>query len=80
MFSDYDNLSPSKDIFVHALRLLAAIVLPVGALVGLWNAAQVLQSRRRKWAKFWSIVLAVSFVALLWAGYVFRLMGYSANY
>ncbi|MGH8171747.1 MAG: serine hydrolase [Rhodanobacteraceae bacterium] len=80
MFSDYDNLSPANDFFVHALRLLAAIVLPIGAVVGHWNAAQVLKSRRRMTAKFWSIVLAVSFVVVLWAGIVFRLIGYSANY
>jgi len=80
MFTNYDNLSSSNDVFVHALRLLAAVVLPLGAVVGLWNAAVVLQSNRRRTAKLWSVVLAVSFVAILWAGYAFSLMGYSANY
>ena len=80
MFSDYDNLAPKNDVFVHALRLLAAIVLPLGAIVGVWNAFGVLRSRRRWTAKLWSIVLAVSFIALLWAGCAFRLMGYSAFY
>jgi len=80
MFSDYDNLAPKNDVFVHLLRLLAAIVLPLGAIVGVWNALGVLRSRRRWTAKLWSIVLAVSFIALLWAGYAFRLMGYSAFY
>ena len=80
MFSDFDNLSPKNDVFVHLLRLLAAIVLPIGAIVGAWNAFGVLSSRRRWTAKLWSIVLAASFIVLLWAGYAFSLMGYSAFY
>ena len=63
-----------------SLRLLAAIVLPIGAIVGAWNAFGVLSSRRRWTAKLWSIVLAASFIVLLWAGYAFSLMGYSAFY
>jgi hypothetical protein len=62
------------------LRLLALVVFPIGAIVGLWNAEEVLRSERVWTAKVWAVVLALSFVLLLWVGLVFHMMGYSASY
>lgn len=80
MFSDFDNLSPANDGKVSLLRLSAMIVFPLATLIGFWNAAVVLGSSRRKWAKLWSIVLALSFLAVLWVSYAFSLIGIGANY
>jgi hypothetical protein len=80
MLTDLSNLSPANDGKVSILRLAAMIVFPIATLVGFWNAAVVLGSRRRKWAKFWSIVLALSFLAVLWVSYAFSLIGVGANY
>ena len=80
MLSDFDQLSAGNDWIVHALRVLALVVLPLGAAVALWNAWAVLRSGRRKLAKFWAIVLALSCLAILWAGAAFHLIGVSANY
>lgn len=80
MLSDFDQLSAGNDWIVHALRVLALVVLPLGAAVALWNAWAVLRSGRRKLAKFWVIVLALSCLAILWAGAAFHLIGISANY
>ncbi|MEZ5463157.1 serine hydrolase domain-containing protein [Dokdonella sp.] len=80
MFDDLNNLSPANDTKVSLLRLAAMIVFPIATLIGFWNAAVVLGSRRRKLAKLWSIVLALSFVAVLWFSYAFSLIGIGANY
>ena len=80
MLSSLDMLSPSSDKWVHTLRLLNLVVLPLGALVGLGNAWHVLRSDRRWPAKLWSVVLALSMLGLLWFGISQNILGYSANY
>lgn len=80
MFSSLDMLGPANDGLVRALRIVSLVVFPIGALVALWNAWQVLRSRRRIWAKLWAIVLAAGCVAILWMAVVYHLVGYSANY
>jgi ABC-type enterochelin transport system permease subunit len=80
MMSDLNLMTPSMDGTIRALRLFALVALPLGALVGTWNAWGVLRSGRSKWAKLWSIVLMLAFLVLLWVGWMTHLMGYSANY
>lgn len=80
MFSNYDLLSPANDWLVRTLRVASLIVLPIGAAIALWNAWVVLSSGRRRWAKFWAVVLALSFVVVLWVAAAYRLVGFSANY
>lgn len=80
MMSDLGMMSPSADGMVVAVRALTTIVLPLGALVALWNAWTVLRSNRSLWAKSWSVVLAASCLSLLWIGYATHLMGFTANY
>jgi len=78
--SDLDLMSPKLDSPIIALRLLATLVLPIGALVALWNAGVVLRSKRSWAAKSWSVVLALSCLIVLWVGYAYHVMGYTANY
>ena len=80
MMSDLERLGPGSDVLIHAMRLLALVVLPLGALAALWNAWQVLRSRRRRWAKAWSVVLALACLFLLWIGLTHHLPGYGAFY
>lgn len=78
--SDFNLLAPRNDWAVHLLRLLTMVVLPLGALVSLWNAVGVVRSSRRKWAKFWAVMIALSCLIVLWVGLAFHMMGYSASY
>ena len=71
---------PGTDSWIICLRLLSAVVFIVGAAIALWNAWVVLSSNRRKLAKLWSVVLAVSCLAVLYFAFVFHLPGYTANY
>lgn len=80
MMSDLSMMSPASDAYVIALRLLCTIVLPLGALIALWNAWVVLRSPRSWWAKLWSLVLAAACLSLLWIGFATHLIGFSANY
>ncbi|MEP6881262.1 MAG: hypothetical protein ABI866_04675, partial [Dokdonella sp.] len=73
-------LAPRNDWLVHLLRALALIVFPLGTLAAFWNASIVLRSRRRFLAKLWSIVLALACLIVLWVGFAFGLMGWSAFY
>ena len=71
---------PGTDIWIITLRLFSAVIFVGAALIALWNAWTVITSNRRKLAKLWSVVLAVSCVALLYAAILFHLPGFTANY
>lgn len=80
LMSDLENMGPGADTFIIATRLLATVVLPIGALLSLANMRAVLGSRRRFAAKLWSLVLAFACLFLLWMGVAYHLLGYGANY
>ena len=72
--------SPGTDGWIIFLRLLSAVIFVAGAAIALWNAWAVLRSNRRMLAKLWSVVLAVSCLAVLYFAFVFHLPGFTANY
>ena len=80
MMSDLNMMTPAADAKIIALRVFTLVVLPLGALAGLWNAKTVLAGSRSWWAKLWSIVLAIAFLALLWLGLRYHLPGLHAFY
>lgn len=80
MLSNLELTAPASDTIVRALRLLALVVLPIGALVALWNLGVVWGGRRRWTAKLWALLLALGCLSILWVGVVFSMMGYTANY
>jgi hypothetical protein len=80
MMSDFALMGGGTDALIIAIRLLALVAFPIGALLALWNAWQVLRSRRRLLAKIWSVVLALACLVVLWVGIVCHVMGFSANY
>ena len=80
MMSDFNLMTPAQDGMVTAVRLLATLILPIGAAISLWNLAVVFRSNRSKWAKLWAIVLAAAFLSLLFIGFACHVIGWNANY
>lgn len=80
MLSNLDWASPRYDTWVSTLRILTFVILILGAVTAVWNAAGVLRSGRRKLAKLWSIILAIACLTLLYVGFVFHLVGYASAY
>ena len=80
METNLDWVGPRMDGPLILLRLLSGLFFVGGAVIGLWNAVSVIRSERRRLAKFWSVVLALAFLIVLYVGLIFHLIGYSANY
>lgn len=80
MSSNFDWAGARTDGWVVILRVLSLPVFVGGAAIAAWNAWLVLRSARRRMAKLWSVVLAVSCLTILYVGIVFHIIGFSANY
>lgn len=80
MMSDYSLMTSSTDVWIHVIRVFALLVFVAGTAIALWSAWVVLRSRRRWQAKVWSVLLALSCLAVLYFGIVFHVVGFSANY
>ncbi len=80
MLTDLEQMVPGNDWMVLVLRLLNLVVLPIGAAIATWNAWQVITSKRRLWAKLWSVVLAASCLFLLWLGVAYHVVGFNGTY
>lgn len=80
MMSDFDLLSSALDPWIWTLQLLSLVVFAGAAVIGLWNARVVLAGGRRKTAKAWSVILALSFLVVLWVALVFELIAFDVNY
>lgn len=80
MLSDLEMTAAGTDGLIIAVRLLATVVLPIGAALALWNAWQVLRGRRRLLAKLWAVAAALSCMLLLWIGFTHHVMGFGAAY
>jgi CubicO group peptidase (beta-lactamase class C family) len=80
LLGDLELTSTTSDFVIVGLRVLAAVVLPLGAAVAVWNAWQVLRSGRRKLAKLWAVLLALACLFLLWIGITQHVIGFSAGY
>jgi hypothetical protein len=80
MLSDLEWAGPKMDPWIILLGVLSAIIFIAGAIIALWNAWSVLTSQRRRWAKFWSVVLAIACLVVLYVAVVSHLIGFSANY
>jgi CubicO group peptidase (beta-lactamase class C family) len=60
--------------WIALLRVLSPFVFVGGAVIGLWNDWIVARGRRRWWSKLWSVLLAASLSAVLWAACAFHLI------
>jgi CubicO group peptidase (beta-lactamase class C family) len=66
--------------WVALLRILSPLVFLGGAAIGLWSAWVVLRSQRRWFAKLWAVVLAASFLVILWAAVACHLISFHGGY
>jgi hypothetical protein len=80
MLADLSLLSPNLDGWIWVLQIVSAVVLVAGAAIGIWNARVVLASQRRRIAKLWAVVMALSFLAILWAALAYDLIAFDVNY
>ena len=80
MMSDLALLSPSLDGWLWTLQILSFVIFFAAAAVGLWNLAVVMRSGRRITAKIWALVLALSFLVVLWVALAYHLVAFDVNY
>jgi len=80
MLGDVGWIGPHMDVWIRFLQVLSLIIIPASSAIALWNVWIVLRSRRKWLAKAWSVLLAISFLALFYVAVVFHLLGYSAKY
>jgi CubicO group peptidase (beta-lactamase class C family) len=73
MLSNLDFI-PRANGWIALLRILSPFAFIGGAVIGLWNAWVVVQSRRRFWAKLWAVLLAAALLILLWGSLAFHLL------
>jgi hypothetical protein len=58
----------------------AKYLLPVGAVLSVWNALVALRGKRRWLARLWAVLVALSCLFLLWLGFANHVIGFGANY
>lgn len=80
MMSDLALLSPSLDGWLWTLQILSLVIFPLAAIVGLWNLVVVLKSTRRVTAKIWALLLALSFLVVLWIALAYHQIAFDVNY
>ena len=68
-------ISAALEKWILILHLFSIVVLPLAALVALWNAWTVLSARSGVFVKVWSVLLAASCLVILWVGLVFHFIG-----
>ena len=71
MTSDLELIAKLQGL-VKPLHILSPVVFGAGTALGLWNGWAVLCSRRSWLAKLWAVLIAASFVVVLWAALAFH--------
>ncbi len=80
MMGNFKYLSASFDWVLWLLQLLSLVAFPAAAVIGVLNAATVLRSQRKWYAKVWAVLLALALLVLLWVAYQFHLIALDVNY
>ena len=80
LLADFSSLSGELDWALVTLQVATPVIF-LGLLVSaIWNIRHVWTSKRGRFAKFWSLVLLVSAVVLLWIGVGFHLIGFGTRF
>ena len=80
LVSDFSSLSGELDWALVTLQIATPIIF-LGLLASaIWNIRHVWTSKRGRFAKFWSLVLLLSAVVLLWIGIGFHLIGFGTRF
>lgn len=69
-----------SDELIHFLQFLSPFAYIGGAAIGLWYAWKTLSGRRSRWAKAWSVVLALSFLVLAWLAVSYHLLSWGTRF
>jgi len=80
MLGDVGWIGPHMDVWIRLLQVLSLIIIPASSAIAFWNVWMVLRGRRKWLAKIWSVLLAISFLAVFYVAVVFHFLGYSAKY
>jgi hypothetical protein len=65
---------------LRLLQFLSPVVFIGAAIVGVWNAWAVVRSARKWYTKTWAVVLALSFLAVLWVALNCHLLKFGVDY
>lgn len=77
--SDLAALGGGLDPWFSLLHLIGLMGV-AAAGIAIWNAWLVVKSSRRWWSKAWSVVLAISCLAITWFAFTFNLVNFSVRY
>lgn len=80
MTSSGAPFTSKADWWFWLLNLVGLLVFVGSVLVAAWNARVVWSGSRGWFARFWSIVLALACVTMLWTAWVCRLISFNVNY
>lgn len=80
LLGDLERLGPGMDGVVNTVRLFATVALPLAAIGSLWSLVATLRGHRYWLAKLWNLLVVLSCLCLLWAGFAFKVIGYGAYY
>ena len=73
-------VSSAMEKWVLLLHLLSIVLLPLAALVALWNVWTTFSTRAGLMRKLWSMLLAASCLIVLWVGVVFHFIGLGVSF
>ncbi len=80
LLADFSSLGGELDWALVTLQIATPVIF-LGLLgSALWNIRHVWTSKRGRFAKFWSLVLLLSAVVLLWIGVGFHLIGFGTRF
>lgn len=80
LLSDFSSMNGELDGTLIALRLATPLIL-IGLLVAAaWHLWLVWKGAPGKFSRFWSVVLVISAVVLLWISIVFHLIGWGTAF
>ncbi|MGH6632371.1 MAG: serine hydrolase, partial [Sphingopyxis sp.] len=80
LLADFSSLSGELDWALVTLQIATPVIF-LGLLASaIWNIRHVWTSTRGRFAKFWSLVLLMSAVVILWIGVGFHLIGFGTRF
>ncbi len=80
LLADFSSLSGELDWALVTLQIATPVIF-LGLLASsIWNIRHVWTSKRGRFAKFWSLVLLMSAVVMLWIGVGFHLIGFGTRF
>lgn len=80
LLGDFSSLNGELDGMLIALRIATPLILFALLGAAVWHLVLVWKGARGRFARIWSVVLALSAIVLLWIALVFHLIGYGTAF